>query len=167
MTINEPFKTNYDTYGPDSGWHQMHNFKSIQEFLKHKRKRRAKKIKKLQQRIDWLFKKAIDFQIDDQMNSFIETEHSNPAAGLLTLTLPEVDFENKDPSELNFGRNYDSEEIESTDVVNEESFTPNPAPLFGLSDTLSDEGDTMIDPMDAAQYGGTNSGNTIYNKVPY
>lgn len=51
--FKEPFYNNYDTYdisgfdhiGPGSGWHQMEKHKSIQDFLKEKRKKMKDKYK--------------------------------------------------------------------------------------------------------------------------
>src|SRR5882724_309506 len=74
--FKEPFYRNYDLYetlgnkskiGPGSGWHQMMKNKSISEFLKKKRQKMKGKYKAASS-LEILVK-AIDFAIDDQINS--------------------------------------------------------------------------------------------------
>lgn len=106
--FEEPFYRNYDAYdtegvngpakhGPGSGWHHMHEYKSIKEFLEHSRKKlkdkykaddswiednsanRKERIEKMKTRASLLTrliktagsneKFAIDFAIDDQIKS--------------------------------------------------------------------------------------------------
>lgn len=104
--FKEPFYRNYDVYdppgfehGPGAGWHSMDQYKSVSEFLKHRRKKlkdkykaddswiedteenRKERIKKMKTRarmFNKLIKIAnkvytdvnlIDFPIDDQINS--------------------------------------------------------------------------------------------------
>lgn len=87
--FKEPFYRNYDAYdvpgehGPGAGWHSMQKYKSISEFLKEKRKKLKDKYKaddswiedsgnKIKSRaylLSKIFKKAIDFPLDDQIKS--------------------------------------------------------------------------------------------------
>lgn len=131
--FKEPFYRNYDLYdvpgehGPGSGYTHMNEFKSVKDFLNHRRKKLKDKYKaddswqldngtrtKKQARsilLNRLVKVAIDFPIDDQISSPILGDSgtysdSVPIGGQLDeyLTLP--DFEGKSVDQLNFGRDY-------------------------------------------------------------
>lgn len=95
--FEEPLYRNFDIYnlegkyGPGAGWNDINNFKSIQEFLKEKRKKlknkykaddfyiedtkenyqeRVKKMSMATETYYRMVKNAIDFPIDDQIKSF-------------------------------------------------------------------------------------------------
>lgn len=145
--FEEPLYKNYDLYetegvkgpakhGPGVGWHDMHKFKSIKEFLASKRKKLKDKYKaddswvqddgslskkppensKLKTRA-FLFAKltklAIDFPIDDQVTPILGDQgtysDSVQIGGYLDKYLPEDDFEGKSADKLNFGRDYTEE----------------------------------------------------------
>lgn len=124
--FKEPFAKNYDLYdvdgehGPGSGWNHMHEYKSILEFLKSKRKYKDKfkaEDSYTKARINLLnriIKTAIDFPTDEYIDPGIAvgTESDNPLggsgyiSGYLDKTLTKDDFEDKSPTVLNFGRDY-------------------------------------------------------------
>ncbi len=142
--FEEPFYKNYDVYdvpgvsdkpkhGPGAGWHSMHEYKSISDFLKERRKRNKDKYKaddswieddntlskrhlktKARLGIISLIKNGIDFPVDDQINSSPIIEPSDdlssvsPIGGNLDKYLPKNDFEDKMPTSLDFGRDYDT-----------------------------------------------------------
>lgn len=187
----EPFYKNYDLYdvpgkhGPGAGWHQMSKHKSIKDFLNEKRKKtknkykakdkytRRKKIKARINLLNKLIKIGIDFSIDDNIKStpilgddgaYID---SIPIGGQYEY-FPLNDFEGKRPEQLNFGRDYvEDEEGESylseiDDIVNSKEpdlLFPNG---FDPEEDL-DADKTLNNPN--TQYGITDSGNTIYNKM--
>lgn len=147
--FKEPLYRNYDLYetegvkgpaehGPGVGWHDMHKFKSIKDFLASKRKKLKDKYKaddswiqndgslsksppensKLKTRA-YLFAKlikiALDFQDDEYTDLPIEETSDNPTGvaneigGYLDQYLPKDDFEGKPPTALDFGRDYADE----------------------------------------------------------
>lgn len=143
--FEEPLYRNYDLYnvpgkhGPGAGWHDMHKFKSIKEFLEHKRKKLKGKYKandswieddgsrtknkKMADRM-YLFgviiKKAIDFKLDEYSDPTLgaydhehdnSTGRANKGGGFLSEYLPEDDFEGKSPEKLDFGRDYADEPL--------------------------------------------------------
>lgn len=140
--FEEPLYRNYDLYetegvngpakhGPGVGWHDMHKYKSIADFLKDKRKKLKDKYKaddswvedngsitkkdpskiKVRARIfSKLIKNAIEFPLDDYTDPTLgdsESDNlvgkSNPLGGYLDKYLPKNDFEGKMPTDLTFG----------------------------------------------------------------
>lgn len=131
----EPFYRNYDLYdtegvdgppkhGPGKGYHSMHNYKSVSDFLKHRRKLKnkykAKDLYKLdsgelvRKASEFLFKSliknAIDYPSDDIVSPILPQwgtyQDSVPTAGFGDYSWSKSDFEGKLPNELNFGRDY-------------------------------------------------------------
>lgn len=140
--FKEPFYRNYDAYetpgehSPGAGWHSMHDYKSIADFLKAKRKKlkgkykaedtwientkdnqeeRKRKMKTRAKLLSKLTKIAIDFPIDDQIGSGSilgdagSYSDSVPIGGLGDYGNPLRDFEDKSPDQLDFGRDYAGE----------------------------------------------------------
>lgn len=182
----------FEHIGPGSGRHQMNNFKSVKEFLNNKRKKNKYKaddswkldagtvIKKnpnIQARtflLNRLIKIAIDFPIDDQISSPIlgnsgTYSDSVPIGGELDeyLTLP--DFEGKSADKLDFGRDYteDDQTNQDFEAFIEKYFNPAEPPLCGLPDGISPPEDLDAPNDENPQYGITDSGNTIYNKMSF
>lgn len=137
--FKEPLYRNYDLYnvpgkhGPGAGWHDMHKYKSIADFLKAKRKKlkdkykaddkwiedkefdkkeKASKMKARAALLSRLTKVAIDYPIDDQIKSGPilgdSGSYSNSVqiGGYLDKYLTHNDFEGKSPDKLDFGRDY-------------------------------------------------------------
>lgn len=205
--FKEPFFRNYDLYdtegvdgkaehGPGSGLYQnMSDYKSVEDFLKHKRKRNSDKYKaddsvqtddgnikktKSARRLALLqcfIKSAIDFPIDEQISNPILGESgtysdSVPIGGNLDEYLPLSDFEGKDPTQLNFGRDY-TEYTEPKNPADIESIINNflnskEVNLYGLPDGISPpsdlDADKTLSTRDSA-YSATDSGNTLYEKM--
>jgi hypothetical protein len=213
--FEEPLYKNYDTYetdgvsgkakhGPGAGWHDMGKYKSITEFLKAKRKKikdkykaddswiedsgKLSKKKKAYRRMQLLCaftKTAIDFAIDDQINSIsiLPPEGvyngSTPISGYLDKYLPQHDFEGNSPDKLNFGQDYTDEfddknekelSQEELDKLIEKYLSTKESPLMGLPNGIKPEEDldadytvNDINP----EYGTTDSGNTTYEGVSH
>lgn len=279
--FKEPFYRNYDAYetegvdgapklGPGAGWHHMHEYKSIKDFLDAKRRHMKKKYKaedswiedtesNRKERIDNMKTRAtilsrltknadymlppkehgtkiydwknspyqgipkatkrhdsnnIDFPIDDQIGSdpimgdsesysspiqlgpagddtTISPEQTNlgnsesysnsvQIGGLLDKYLPQNDFEDKTPDQLDFGRDYtedtgpqggrryneDPEDAPSTDIFEKLIKKYMPAPtsgLYGLPDGVDLPDEDLGDPTDInPDYGTTDVGITMY-----
>jgi len=114
--FKEPFYRNYDLYdipgfehiGPGAGWHSMEKYKSVSEFLKAKRKKMKDKYKaddswiedsgeitkknpRIQARaelISQIMKTAIDFPIDDEIET-LPPEHDDASFQRLFMLGPE------------------------------------------------------------------------------
>jgi len=182
--FKEPFFKNYDLYdtpgkhGPGSGYHHMLEFKSVKDFLNNRRKKTKGKYKAKKQArsilLNRLIKVAIDFPIDDQISSPIlgnsgTYSDSVPIGGQLDeyLTLP--DFEGKSVDRLDFGRDYTEDEqvdkdLDFDDFI-EKYLNPAEPSLYGLPDGISPPEDLDAPSDENPQYGTTNSGSTIYNKI--
>lgn len=203
--FKEPFFRNYDLYetegvdgkakqGPGTGLYQhMNDYKSVGDFLKKKRKERAdkskvddsvqeddgtiKKTKTARRRalLEYFFKKAIDFPIDDQIANPILGDSgtysdSVPIGGMLDKFLPENDFEGKSPDQLDFGGNYDEPEISNIDSIINKFLNPKENSLYGLPDGITPPSDLDADKTISnrnSDYGTTDSGNTLYDKISY
>jgi hypothetical protein len=125
-----------------------------------------------------LIKNAIDFPIDDQIGSDSIMGDSGtysdsvPIGGYLDKYLPEDDFEGKSPDELDFGRDYVDDESAEKDLdldrLEQKYLTPHETSLYGLPDGISPQEDldpnATISEVDQ-QYGTTDSGNTLYDKL--
>lgn len=188
--FKEPFFRNYDLYetegvdgkakhGPGAGFYQnMDQYKSVSDFLKKRRERNKDKYKaddtskKRATRRAALLKLAIDYPVDDQINSGIISNEdgvvneSNLIGGNLDEYLPEHDFEGKSPDKLDFGRDYVHEDPESSEKEEGGDFPKKEPGLYGLPSGMEPEeldADKTISPRNL-DYGTTNSGNTLYNK---
>lgn len=212
--FKEPFYRNYDLYNtpgehsPGAGWHDMEKYKSIDEFLKAKRKKLKGKYKaddswiqddnsktkknpniearaaifeeiiktarmpgmgiyhtlrrkfgptrrELLERLKSMDENNIDFPIDDQIDSemigpSIDEVNNNPVGnsnltgGKLDEYLPKNDFEGKQPTALNFGRDYHENPLPDNDtlekLINKYLSSPEPD-LFGLPDGIDPNSD--------------------------
>lgn len=182
--FKEPFFRNYDLYdtpgehGPGSGYNHMLEFKSVKDFLNNRRKKTKGKYKAKKQArsilLNRLVKVAIDFPIDDQISSPILGDSgtysdSVPIGGQLDeyLTLP--DFEGKSVDQLDFGRDYTEDEQVDKDLdleaFIEKYLNPAEPSLYGLPDGISPPEDLDAPSDENPQYGTTDSGSTIYNKI--
>lgn len=177
--FEEPLYRNYDLYdtpgkhSPGAGWHSMQKYKSVAEFLAAKRKKLKDKYKaddswiqdngeitkknpmKARARLlSQLVKTAIDFPIDDQIESTIDhdgdlSNHSLEMGMAVPLTAP--DFEGKLPTELDFGRDYVEDKIpvdhDLLEIMMDKYLDHEPTQeLYGLPDGFdhSEEEDTEI-----------------------
>lgn len=181
--FKEPFYRNYDLYdtpgehGPGSGYHHMLEFKSVKDFLNNRRKKLKGKYKSKKQArsnlLNRLVKVAIDFPIDDQIASPILGDSgtysdSIPIGGQLDeyLTLP--DFEGKSVDKLDFGRDYAENDQDldlDLDAFIEKYLNPAEPDLYGLPDGIDPPEDLDAPSNENPQYGVTESGTTIYNKI--
>lgn len=210
--FEEPFYRNYDLYdvggkhSPGTGAYRMDKHKSIKEFIKEKRKKNKDKYKADDQWIEDsnreervsrmktrarllsnLVKVAIDFPIDDQINStpidaVSEQYDSYDDAAIIGgrtskyFSLP--DFEGKSSEKLNIGRDYtdrhksehDEEVIALLNKFLHKYFSPKETELFSLINGFEPDQEVnvskKINPM-VPEYGTTDSGNTIYTKMWY
>lgn len=179
--FKEPFYRNYDLYdtpgehSPGSGYNHMLEFKSVKDFLNNRRKKLKGKYKAKKQArfifLNRLIKIAIDFPIDDQISSPILGDSgtysdSVPIGGQLDeyLTLP--DFEGKSADKLDFGRDYteNDQEFDLAEFI-EKYLNPAEPSLYGLPDGISPTEDLDAPSDENLQYGVTDSGSTIYNKM--
>jgi hypothetical protein len=210
--FKEPLYRNYDLYevpgvdgpakhGPGAGYHHMHKYKSIKDFLSDKRKKLKdkykaddsyieddgsitkadKKSKKIARRMILLsniVKNAIDFPIDDQINSdpiLGETgtyADSIPIGGQLDEYLTQPDFEGKSADKLDIGRDYTDDSvadhislIKSLLEELEATLQPKEPVLYGLTDSSTSSEDLDAPSNEDTDYGILDSGNTIYDKT--
>ena len=119
----------------------------------------------------------IDFPIDDFIGSGAILGDSGTLSdsvfigGQLDEYLPNPDFEGKNVTELNFGRDY----VDSFDTINslqekfdnllDEPIMPKETDIFGLPQGISPPEDLDHLNNENSQYGTTDSGNTVYNKM--
>lgn len=161
---------NYDLYdvegvdgpakeGPGKGLYSG-KYKSVKEFRNRK-----------SNRIELLQSLAIDFAIDDQIKSdpiLGESDsyyNSVPFGGQLDKYLPENDLEGKDPTKLNFGRDYENDEIANIEDLLDQYINPKePDQLLpqGIEDDLEYErpinyttNSTMYSEAELSLYHGT------------
>jgi hypothetical protein len=199
--FEEPLYRNYDVYDvggehtPGTGAYHMDKHKSVKEFLKNKKTKdkykaqdswiedtksnRQERINKMKTRASLLshfIKTAIDFPIDDNIQSspilgdegaYID---SAGIGGYLDEYLPLNDFEDKTPAQLDFGRDYVDEAIRNKAILNliNKYLNPKEPDLLGLLNGIDPEEDldadktvNRINP----EYGITDSGNLIYQKM--
>lgn len=175
--FEDPFYKNYDLYetgkgGPGAGWHSMQNYKSIKDFLNAKRKRNKKKKKAFRLNlIKCLIKEAIDFKLDEYTDPLIGASNSdnpvgkaNSIGGYLDKYLPNDDFEGKSSDKLNFGRDYEDNDIYLDFLINKYLNASEPG-LLGSPSTIfpkEDEDSNFTISDNNPEYGTTNSGNTTY-----
>lgn len=194
--FKEPFFKNYDLYetegvdgpakhGPGAGLYQnMDKYKSVSDFLAKKRKRNKDKYKaddspkksRSQRRMALLQKIAIDFPVDDQVNNSIpfsgeggSVGESAQIGGYLDKYLPQDDFEGKSPDQLDFGRDYVSDSPEADKPEDAGDLPVKEPHLYGLPDGMAPEeldADKTISTR-TPEYGTTDSGNTLYDKVSF
>ena len=202
--FEEPFYRNYDLYdvpgkyGPGTGAYHINKHKSIKKFLNKKRKKmkkkyaqdnwmeeqsarikeRTNKIKLRTKLLSQLVKNAIDFSIDDQINSGIIEDkldmyqNSVKMDGRLDRYYPLNDFEGKSPEKLNFGRDYEDssfeEELELPDDLDGKIFSPKETDLMGMPNGFDPEEDLDADRTYSGlnpDYGITDSGNLVYQNM--
>jgi hypothetical protein len=118
----------------------------------------------------------IDFPIDDQIDSPILGDSgtysdSVPIGGQLDEYLPLSDFEGKSPDKLDFGRDYTEDEqtgdLKDIDLeeLTEKYLKPAEPHLYGLPDGIDPPEDLDAPNNENPQYGETDSGNTLYDKM--
>lgn len=180
--FKNPFYSNYDLYdvdksGPGGGFYQnMQEYKSVQDFLKKKRKRMRNKYvadisEKRSQRRLALLKLAIDFQSDQlkslpilgNEDSYINSVQTGGQSDYY-LSLP--DFEGKLVTDLNIGRDYSENE---NSITIDETINPQESDLIGFPSEIEQEdldADKTIS--NKNPYAGTtNLGNNTYDKILY
>jgi hypothetical protein len=182
--FDEPLFKNYDLYenntGPGAGLYQnMSKYKSVADFLKKKRKRNKGK-KKAALRIKILkaiLKQAIDFPLDESIKNPITPDESGiiqvslPFGGIADEYLPFNDQEDKSPDKLDFGRDYQNDESDPKNIEEklEKVIRPTQTPLLGLPDGMDpaelDADKTISDR--SADYGITDSGNTLFDNISF
>jgi hypothetical protein len=174
--FKEPFYRNYDLYNtegehsPGAGYHDLQKFKSVKEFLEHKRKKNKQKYKAevFEQKSDGkkvkkssslkrleiynLIKQGIDFQSDDYKNfvgdSSFEFSDASPS-GYLDPYLMEDDDEGKSPDKLDFGYNQ------------------NEAPISSWEPILDKYLNEFLDMHQNSEFGSKNHGRNEYDDVSY
>lgn len=178
--FKEVFYRNYDMYpttdgsGPGVGMSSMTDFKSVQDFLKERRKKlkgkyvadptyinsNGKKSKASLRMV--IFKKAIDFALDNQVTP-IPYESNNQGSLISDQYLPFNDFENKSVDNLNHGRDYS--DINNSIEKIFDKYLSSPSPLMGMPDGITPESDKDADATKSngnPGYGTTDSGNLTY-----
>lgn len=191
--FKEPFYKNYDLYdvpgehGPGAGWSSIQNYKSIQEFLKARRKKMKDKYKaddswieedgkiskkraeRRKELLSIFVKTAIDFPIDEQISNPILGDSgtysdSVPIGGAGDEYLPNYDFGGKSPEQLNFGRDYEEEAKNARleKLLNKYVSEPD---LYGLPDGILPKEDLDHPSDEGTEYGTLDSGSTMYDKM--
>lgn len=148
---NQPrmmFFKNYDYIedptGPGEGLFQnMHKYKSVKDFLNKKRKRN----KKARKHILSMIKLGIDFVADDYSSpdnyNFFDSEINNYLpSGQTDYANSNYDFEDKNISELNFGRDYTNDSVKINKLL-DQLLTPAEAPEYGISDGVVQDDDSF------------------------
>lgn len=167
--LNKKHKQNKDKYKADDSW--IEDDGNISKEKKHKKAQRRRAL------LSILIKKAIDFPVDDQIGSGSiigdsgTVSESAQIGGLLDEYLPLDDFEDKNPTELDFGRDYVEDNEYSKDLDLEklvEKYLNGESNLYGLPDGIVPKED--LDPSFTlndrdVDYGTTDSGNTFYNEM--
>lgn len=199
IVVQPRFKTplfkEYDLYenssGPGAGYSSLQDYKSVSDFLKAKRKRNKDKYKaddsyiqddgsitkKKSERRIVLLKIAIDFPIDDQIQSAPilgnEGSYSDsvPIGGMFDSANPYNDFEGKSPDKMNFGEDEDFDEHPEAPYHLEEFMDkflrPKEAPINGAGDWIDPEeldADKTISQRHQ-DYGVVDQGNNTYKDI--
>lgn len=117
----------------------------------------------------------IDFPIDDQIGSDPILGNSGtyrdsvPIGGASDEYLTEPDAEGKSPDKLDFGRDYVEDEHADKeldlDALVQKYLNPAEPSIYGLPDGISPPEDLDAPSNENPQYGETNSGNTLYDKM--
>lgn len=119
----------------------------------------------------------IDFPIDDQIKSDPilgnsgSVSDSVPFGGQLDEYLTQPDFEGKSVDKLDFDRDYTENEKAAPvnlDKLIQKYLNPKETDLYGLPDGIDPEEDLDADKTvnnSNSQYGTTDSGNTLYDKI--
>lgn len=117
----------------------------------------------------------IDFPIDDQIGSGPILGDSGtysdsvPIGGQLDEYLTEPDAEGKSPDKLDFGRDYVEDEQADKeldlDALSQKYLKPAEPSIYGLPDGISPPEDLDAPNNENPQYGETDSGNTLYDKM--
>lgn len=171
---------NYDLYDigqkrpPVSFYNEMYKFKSVEEFLKkQKRKKNKNKKKKIERRkrafliIASMDNNHIDFPLDDQTTPILEPTESLQGAnaiGVVDPYTPGNDFDDKNISNLNYGRDYPKEIIYE---LYDEPLAPSDYSPYGLPEGIDREEGGADTILDAQRYGNTSSGNTAYSNISW
>jgi hypothetical protein len=184
------------TTGPGQGlYSNLNKYKSVSDFIKEKRKENSDKYKaddlwiedsgkNKKKQSDYrlymlysIIKEAIDYPIDDQINPIIPSEESGAYIDSVPFSysdkyLSTDDFEGKSVDQLDFGRDYVNDEHADPKLKNLENkyLNPEQPSLYGLPDGIDPVSD--LDPEAtmspySQQYGETNSGNTLYDKISF
>lgn len=194
-------------HGPGAGFYQnMSKYKSVSDFIKQKRKRNKNKyksddsyisdkkaelisrIERIAQRrevLELLTKTALDFEIDEIIQSDPILGDSGSSVhdsiyfgGQTDQYLQSEDFEGKDPSKLNYGRDYIEDLEERNKVLSKTEeledllknlsgviLQPKEPELFGLPQGIKSQEDLDAPSDEDVEYGTTDSGNDFYNKM--
>lgn len=141
--------------------------------INENRRLKTLKIKVRTKLLSKLVKLAIDFPIDDQINSSPilgdsgSYSDSVPIGGELDEYLPKNDAEGRSPDTLNFGREIIDDDRPVDHLgPNEKCLNPKEPSLYGLSDGIESQLD--IETLDNGKneyYGTTDSGNTLYDQM--
>lgn len=120
----------------------------------------------------------IDFLVDEQIKSSPilgengSVSDSVPIGGLLDKYVPNYDFEGKPPTDLDFGTNYNEDNIHDyiaklQEIMDEKLQTLNPKEpsIFGLPQGIDPVSDLDNLYEQDPRYGTTESGNTSYDKM--
>jgi hypothetical protein len=121
----------------------------------------------------------LDFQLDEYTDPAVEVgineqadHNTNPLGGFLDDYLPQNDFENKSPDNLDFGRDYDGEYTEPKHEIDKiekliQTYLDFHAhrPPLEMPDGIQEEEESTQPNNPNGQYGETDSGNTFYNKM--
>jgi hypothetical protein len=193
--FKEPFYKNYDLYdtegvdgepehGPGSGlYSHMKDYKSVKDFLDKKRN----KTNKVAERMICLYNLVknsfdnnfIDFPTDEQIKSspiladkgsYLD---SIPMGGVYDKGMANPDFEGKPASSLLHGRDYTEyvtkEQIEELQnllyELKNKQLTPKEPDIYGLPQGIIPTEDLDMLNEKYNNYGTTNSGNTLYEKM--
>jgi hypothetical protein len=178
----EPLYRNYDLYetegvdgpakqGPGAGFYQnMGEYKSTKEFIDKKRKL-SKKAQTRIELLSTLLKIAIDFSIDDQINSAPILSDSGtyarsvPGGGKTDTYLSLNDFEGKSVDQLDIGRDYSNQDNESR---NDKEVPIDDATLAEFMEKyLNPPEPELFLPGGISPISDLDADNTISNKNPY
>jgi hypothetical protein len=165
--FEEPFYRNYDLYNVPGkyGPGTRKNPKNLKGKYKAKKTARTKVLSNL-------LKVAIDFPSDNQVNPELITgqqnnlmEYLNPAGGYLDKYLPDNDLEDKDPTKLNFGRDYADQptgpKIDNIEKLLEQYL---PTDLYGLPDGVDVTEEELDQPNDINPFYGTLGPNSLIHQ---
>jgi len=155
-------------------YQNMNKYKRVSDFLNKKRKRNKNKYKAEISKIESLSNKfikiALDFPIDDIINSTPILGDSGiimnsvPIGGRLDNVLPENDLEGKSPTTLDFGRDYVEDKIpfEELSKLIDKYLSPKEGEIMGLPQGIIDLEELDSPSSENPYYGIIESGNILY-----
>jgi hypothetical protein len=186
-------------HGPGAGlYSNIDKYKSVSDFLNKKKylidkykaddsyieddgsitkgDKKSNKIARRMMLLSIIVKNAIDFPIDDQINSDPilgdsgSYSDSIPVGGMFDAGLSLPDFEEKGPEQLNHGRDYVSDSknmvlIQSLLDKLDGMLNAKEPDLYGLPDGISPKEDLDAPSNEDPDYGTTDSGNTTYSNM--